>query len=210
MYLLARTNDHEHGPSNQQEAHLMRETLVQDSKLSLEQLQEKYSLDGESQHFAFPRDHWTAALASGKTSLDYWQWVRASIVQTLQDETFGVGVAQLQFALTIHGVVDVNDGDTRTPKTTADELTHQLRSSAEWMINNGGLTGLTPAVVDHFIINVQAASSLSTNNLTVEMLRQQGCAVVVFTAEEMGNADQLSVQNRLADLGQQVISDLLN
>lgn len=90
----------------------MRETLVQDSKLSLEQLQEKYSLDGESQHFAFPRDHWTEALASGKTTLDYWQWVRASIVQTLQDETFGVGVAQLQFALTIHGVVDVNDGDT--------------------------------------------------------------------------------------------------
>jgi hypothetical protein len=188
----------------------MRETLVQDSKLSLEQLQEKYSLDGESQHFAFPRDHWTEALASGKPTLDYWQWVRASIVQTLQDETFGVGVAQLQFALTIHGVVDVNDGDTRTPKTTADELTHQLRSSAEWMINNGGLTGLTPAVVDHFIINVQAASSLSTNNLTIEMLRQQGCAVVVFTAEELGNADQLSVQNRLADLGQQVISDLHN
>jgi len=210
MYLLARTNGHEHGPSNQQEAHPMRETLVQDSKLSLEQLQEKYSLDGESQHFAFPRDHWTEALASGKTTLDYWQWVRASIVQTLQDETFGVGVAQLQFALTIHGVVDVNDGDTRTPKTTADELTHQLRSSAEWMINTGGLTGLTPAVVDHFIINVQAASSLSTNNLTIEMLRQQGCAVVVFTAEELGNADQLSVQNRLADLGQQVISDLHN
>lgn len=186
----------------------MRATLEQDSKLTLEQLQEKYSLGGEGQHFAFPRAHWQEAVSAGATSAAYWEWVQASIVIALKDETFGVGVAQLHFALTIHGVVDVNDGDPRSPKTSDSELSHQLRSSAEWMINNGGLTGLTPAVVDHFIINVQAGSRLSMTNLTVEMLRQEGCAVVVFTPEELGNADQLSVQNRLADLGQQVISDM--
>ena len=186
----------------------MRATLEQDSKLSLEQLQDKYTHGDEGQHFAFPQAHWEKAIAAGTTTLDYWKWVQASIVNALQDETFGVGVAQLHFALSIHGVVDVNDGSPRSSRTGGSELSHQLRSSAEWLINNGGLTGLTPAVVDQFIINVQAGSRLSMSNLTVEMLRQEGCAVVVFTPEELGSADQLTVQNRLAELGQQVISDL--
>lgn len=186
----------------------MRETLEQDSKLTLEQLQDKYSHDGDGQHFAFPRAHWVEATAASTTALAYWEWVQVSIGNALRDETFGVGVAQLHFALTIHGVVDAHDGDKRTPKISESELRHQLRSSAEWMISNGGLTGLTPAVVDHFIINVEAGSRLSSTNLTVEMLRQQGCAVVIFTPEELGSADQLTVQNRLAELGQQVISDL--
>lgn len=186
----------------------MRATLEQDSKLTLEQLQNKYTHDGEGQHFAFPLAHWIEATAADSTSLGYWEWVQVSIVNALRDETFGVGVAQLHFALTIHGVVDVHDGDKRTPKISVSELKHQLRSSAEWMISNGGLTGLTPAVVDHFIIHVEAGSQLSSTSLTAEMLRQEGYAVVIFTPEELGTADKLTVENCLADLGRQVIRGL--
>jgi len=46
------------------------------------------------------------------------------------------------------------------------------------------------------------------NNETVTSLRDQGYCVVVFTPEEIRNANPSKVEDRLVELGWEVIDDL--
>jgi hypothetical protein len=118
------------------------------------------------------------------------------------------GIRQLRFVATIHGTLGVNDGEPGSPSATESELGRQISDSINTMIGNGGLTGDTPAVVDSKSISICVAEVLHTSQQTISMLREQGCAVVLFNKDELGNASASALQNRLIELASDEIQFL--
>lgn len=49
--------------------------FAEDILLSADQLDEKYSPDGDGEHPWFTREHWSQAVRSGHTIVGYWQWL---------------------------------------------------------------------------------------------------------------------------------------
>ncbi|HBO9387015.1 hypothetical protein [Pseudomonas aeruginosa] len=195
----------------------LRNTSDQDINLSADQLEEKYSPAGGGQHPTFTREDWRVAVEADDTISGYWSWVHSEIQSLLDDslvessvskevETpMGLvadekGVRQLRFVATIHGTVDVNDGEPGSGSVTESELGRQISDAINTMIGNGGLTGDTPAVVDSKSVSICVAKVLHTSQQTISMLREQGYAVVLFNKDELGNASASALQNRLIEL----------
>lgn len=188
--------------------------------LNADQLEALYSPTGGGQHPHFTRADWREAVAGDDTISGYWPWVHGRIQDVDADCTDGQpagasedhrpegepGVRQLQFVATIHGVVNVNDGFAGEPEVTEEQLVGQIEGAIAVMTGNGGLTGGTPAVVDCYDVNVRAGNQVAPQFQTLEMLRSQGYAVVVFTPDELGTADRDSLQDRLVELGNEAIS----
>lgn len=195
----------------------LRNSTDQDIHLSAVQLEEKYSPAGGGQHPTFTREDWRNAVATDDTTSGYWSWVNGQIQSLLDDSLLepsaskvveppkGLvadekGIRQLRFVATIHGTLGVNDGEPGSPSATESELGRQISDSINTMIGNGGLTGDTPAVVDSKSISICVAEVLHTSQQTISMLREQGCAVVLFNKDELGNASASALQNRLIEL----------
>lgn len=45
-------------------------------------------------------------------------------------------------------------------------------------------------------------------NKTIEQLREQGCAVIIWTPKELGSANPTHVEDREIEVGHQIIKDL--
>ncbi|MBM3105560.1 hypothetical protein IIE18_10455 [Pseudomonas sp. V1] len=196
-------------------------TTDHDIRLTADQLEQKYSPAGGGQHPTFTRADWRIAVENDDTISGYWAWVQGEILSLVDDSMITTGevvqpaaadlvpdvqpVKKLHFVATIHGFVDMNDGETGSPSVTEMELTHQISDSISTMIGNGGLTGDTPAVIGHYAVDLHVGQSLSNKLLTVDTLRQQGCAVVLFNAEELGGALPEDVEERLVELGNEAI-----
>ncbi|MFJ2456309.1 hypothetical protein ACIOWK_32195 [Pseudomonas protegens] len=203
----------------------LRNSTDQDIHLSAVQLEEKYSPAGGGQHPTFTREDWRNAVAADDTTSGYWSWVNGQIQSLLDDSLLepsaskvveppkGLvadekGIRQLRFVATIHGTVDVNDGEPGSPSATESELGRQISDSINTMIGNGGLTGDTPAVVDSKSISICVAEVLHTSQQTISMLREQGYAVLLFNKDELGNASASALQNRLIELASDEIQFL--
>lgn len=185
-------------------------TTDHDIRLTADQLEQKYSPAGGGQHPTFTRADWRVVVENDDTISGYWAWVQGEIQSLVDDSMITAGevvqpVKKLHFVATIHGFVDMNDGEPGSPSVTEMELTHQISDSISTMIGNGGLTGDTPAVIGHYAVDLHVGQSLSNQLLTVDALRQQGCAVVLFNAEELGGALPEDVEERLVELGNEAI-----
>ncbi|MCG3646560.1 MULTISPECIES: hypothetical protein [Pseudomonas] len=202
----------------------LRNTTDQDIHLSADQLEEKYSPAGGGQHPTFTREDWRVAVTADDTISGYWSWVHGEIQSLLDDSLLepsaskvveppmdlvaDEGVRQLRFVATIHGTVDVNDGEPGSQSVTESELGRQISESIRTMISNGGLTGNTPAVVESKSVSICVAEVLQTSQQTISMLREQGYAVVLFNKDELGNASASALQSRLIELASDEIQYL--
>ena len=59
--------------------------LIPDFGLSADQLEEKYSPDGDSEHPEITRGDWHQAVTERSTTLGYWDWL-SSQLDIAQDE----------------------------------------------------------------------------------------------------------------------------
>lgn len=50
--------------------------LIPDFGLSAEELDDKYSPDGDGEHFEFTRRDWREAVREEETLTGYWKWVK--------------------------------------------------------------------------------------------------------------------------------------